>query len=64
MTNFAIGTSLIRSLIEQAHQNGRPVALQVLKVNTRARTLYEKLGFAITDETDTHYIMRTNPDEK
>jgi ribosomal protein S18 acetylase RimI-like enzyme len=53
-----IGTQLIRSLMADAHQNRVPLTLQVLKVNP-ARRLYERLGFSITGETTTHYMMST-----
>lgn len=52
-----IGTSLISSLIEKANQRGLPVCLRVLKINP-ARQLYERLGFIIIGETETHYWMR------
>jgi len=31
----------------------------VLKVNLRARELYERLGFEAVGETSTHYVMST-----
>ena len=52
-----IGTTLIRRLQERAAERGLAVTLRVLKVN-QARELYERLGFALTGETDTHYQMR------
>jgi ribosomal protein S18 acetylase RimI-like enzyme len=52
-----IGTAVIQTLIETAASQGKPVALQVLKVNRGARSLYQRLGFGVTGETDTHYIM-------
>jgi ribosomal protein S18 acetylase RimI-like enzyme len=51
-----IGTTLIRRLQHKARTKGVPVTLQVLKVNP-ARALYERLGFKVTGETDTHYRM-------
>lgn len=50
-----LGTAVIRELLREADQ--RPVQLQVLKVNP-ARHLYERLGFHVTGETDTHYQMQ------
>jgi len=56
------GTALLGQVIERAASEGLPVALQVLKVNP-ARRLYERLGFRLTGETDTHFLMRTgDPD--
>jgi ribosomal protein S18 acetylase RimI-like enzyme len=52
-----IGTHLIRLLLEKADRQVKPVKLQVLKVNVRARQLYERLRFETVGETDTHYVM-------
>jgi GNAT superfamily N-acetyltransferase len=55
--NRGIGTSIIKDIIKNALLKGKSLRLQVLKVNERARVLYERLGFCITGETDTHYLM-------
>lgn len=52
-----IGSAVIRELIEAAARLGKPVALQVLKNNILARNLYQRLGFGVTGDNDTHYIM-------
>ena len=52
-----IGTALINNVLAR----GRPVELDVLKVNVDARRLYERLGFRVTGETETHYNMRAEP---
>ncbi|MBD3011317.1 N-acetyltransferase [Streptomyces sp. 5-10] len=39
-----IGSQLIRSLLLQARQQGRDLALDVLVVNQRAQALYRRLG--------------------
>ena len=49
-----IGTALINNVLAR----GRPVELDVLKVNVDARRLYERLGFRASGETETHYHMR------
>lgn len=54
-----LGTRLVRSVIEDA--GGRPVALRVLRVNP-ARALYERLGFTVVGETETHYGMKREPE--
>lgn len=54
--NRGMGTRLIKQIIEEAEDEGRPVRLLVLKVNP-ARALYERLGFRRVDETETHYRM-------
>ena len=53
-----LGTAVLGSLVTEARQRGLPVALKVLK-NNPARRLYERLGFQLVNETDSHYWMRT-----
>jgi ribosomal protein S18 acetylase RimI-like enzyme len=56
-----IGTSLIDVLFKEARDEGKRLTLQVLKVNDRARQLYERLGFSTVEETDTHYLIKAAP---
>jgi ribosomal protein S18 acetylase RimI-like enzyme len=58
--NQGIGAAIITDLIRQAHAQGRPLTLNVLKANTPARRLYQRLGFTITAEDPVRYKM-TNP---
>ena len=51
-----IGTAILVSVQQRAALHNQPVGLQVLKVNP-ARSLYERLGFYLTGETETHYQM-------
>lgn len=53
-----IGSVIITSVLQQA--GGRPVWLQVLKVNP-AKALYERLGFRVTGETETHWQLVHEP---
>lgn len=55
-----IGTAVLRDLLTEAAVATVPVELQVLKVNP-ARGLYERLGFAVVGETDTHHLMSARP---
>ena len=50
-----LGTQILTGTIATA--DGRPIALQVLKVNP-ARHLYERLGFVEIGTTETHFLMR------
>ena len=52
-------TTIIKNILAKGLQKNKPVFLQVLKVNP-ARQLYERLGFAIIEETNTHYKMQTS----
>ena len=56
-----IGTSVLRGLIGQAATRNVPVELVVLHVNPRARLLYERLGFGVTEERSPFIRMRRNP---
>ena len=51
-----LGTAVVKDVLIQGKRMGLPVKLQVLKVNP-ARRLYERLGFAVIGETETHYQM-------
>ena len=53
-----LGSRIINSVLEEARDTDLPVTLQVLKVNP-ARGLYERLGFTVIGETETHYLMST-----
>ena len=53
-----IGSAIVRDLLAEADDAGRPVRLRVLRVNERARRLYERLGFATVGTTETHVVMR------
>ncbi len=57
---LGFGSSIIKGLIHEGKFSSRPVNLQVLKINP-ARALYERLGFEVTDENQTHFIMRIQP---
>jgi GNAT superfamily N-acetyltransferase len=52
-----IGSHLIKTLLAEAERHSKPVKLQVLKVNVRARQLYERFGFQPAGETKTHLLM-------
>jgi ribosomal protein S18 acetylase RimI-like enzyme len=50
-------------MLDTARALNLPAALQVLKTNP-AKQLYERLGFQVTGETASHYLMRTTPSRK
>jgi len=56
-----IGSHIMRRIIEEGGEKHLPVRLHVLKVNRRARGFYEKLGFVVYAETDTHHGMHISP---
>jgi GNAT superfamily N-acetyltransferase len=51
-----IGTKVIQRMIDQVSKTGKPLRLQVFKVNP-AQRLYESMGFLRTGETRTHITM-------
>jgi ribosomal protein S18 acetylase RimI-like enzyme len=51
-----IGTQMLNEQIRRAIELGKPLGLQVLREN-RARALYERNGFAVIGETETHHLM-------
>ena len=53
-----IGRYLITQTLQQADAVGAHVDLQVATHNGRARALYERLGFAVTEAGDMHLAMR------
>lgn len=55
-----IGSSVIRGLFDEARLKEVPVTLHVEKAS-RARGLYDNLGFAVTSETGSHYKMEWHP---
>lgn len=58
--NRGLGTTVMHGLLAEARTAGLPLRLQVLKVNP-ARRLYERIGFTVAGETETHYQMRWVP---
>ena len=56
-----IGTLLLTRLMGDAFGRGMSVTLSVLKVNERARRLYERLGFSVCGEEDYKLWMRAGP---
>jgi ribosomal protein S18 acetylase RimI-like enzyme len=54
--NHGIGSKIIRDIMLQASSEDKKVSLLVFCINP-AWKLYERLGFEIVEETDTHYRM-------
>ena len=53
-----LGEQCMRIVFERATRSNLPVKLRVLKVNRRAAAFYERLGFTIKGDTDTHFLMQ------
>ena len=54
-----VGSFLLRQLIASAEAQRMPIRLQVLKLNHGARSLYERHGFEVYGQTDSHDLMQT-----
>ena len=53
-----VGGSCMSMVIEVGSKLTLPVRLRVLTVNPRAVSFYQRLGFAVTGDTDTHFLMQ------
>jgi ribosomal protein S18 acetylase RimI-like enzyme len=58
MQGRGLGSAVVRGVVEEAAARGACVTLQVIDVNTRARLLYERLGFHVTGRRERHFQMR------
>jgi ribosomal protein S18 acetylase RimI-like enzyme len=56
-----IGSAILTLLIEEAKRNALPLTLTVSKSNVRARRLYERFGFQVTEDLPMDIAMRRNP---
>lgn len=59
-----IGSSILRRLLADCRQQGRPLRLGCFKDNHRAKALYQRLGFRQTAETETHCILEASPEQR
>ena len=55
--NHGAGTVIIKSVLKDAAEKDLPVRLRVLRVNLKASRLYERLGFRLEGESETHFTM-------
>lgn len=58
-----LGTAVVRDVLNDAGRRGLAVRLRVLLKN-RAKSLYERLGFAVTGKTETHHLMEWNAHQR
>ncbi|MGC8750109.1 GNAT family N-acetyltransferase [Hydrotalea sp.] len=58
--NKKIGTFLVQQQIQQAKTSGKKVALEVLRLNTRAQKLYSNLGFVTIPNNDAIKLYMQN----
>src|SRR5262249_35103290 len=58
--NAGVGTNLVAGLLEEAKRAGKPLRLHVL-ASSRARRLYDRLGFVETGEVGLYRRMEWTP---
>ena len=56
--NQGVGSNFLESFIRHCSETNRNITLKVFRANTGARRLYEKYGFEVFSETETHFEMR------
>jgi len=56
--NRGIGSMVLSRFIEMAKAKGKAAQMNVMKTNTRARNLYERLGFAVYGENAHQFLLR------
>ena len=55
--NRGLGTFLMKGIMKEAAEAGKPVRIHVERNNVRALAFYERLGFAILKDIQTHLFM-------
>lgn len=53
----AIGSHIINDILRDDKNHDKTITIGCFLLNQRAKNLYEKLGFKIINETETHYEM-------
>lgn len=61
--NRGAGTLLLRRLIEEARQAGKPLRHMVFVLNNEAHRFYERLGFVVIEEFGAYKHMEWKPSE-
>jgi GNAT superfamily N-acetyltransferase len=56
-----IGRQCMLRMMDEAAALGLPIRLRVMKVNPRALSFYERLGFIRTAATDSHDLLEWRP---
>jgi len=54
-----IGSSIISDIVEYAGASQKRVRIGCFKINRGAKRVYERLGFKVIEETETHYILES-----
>lgn len=57
--SLGLGTRLVVDIVDRARAQGRPTVLSTGLMNTRAQSLYRRLGFEEIARDDSHVHMRS-----
>ncbi|MCW3105998.1 MAG: Histone acetyltransferase and related acetyltransferase, partial [Segetibacter sp.] len=52
-----IGSAIIKDLVKSAEAGKKRVELEVLRVNTKAQKLYQRLGFMMEEKDENKFLM-------
>jgi GNAT superfamily N-acetyltransferase len=52
-----VGSSVVKLFMERGRTANIPLKLKTLKTNIRAKELYERLGFIVSDHTDKYWFL-------
>jgi GNAT superfamily N-acetyltransferase len=55
--NKGIGSGIVKLYIQKATDQKAQLKLKTLRTNTRAKELYERLGFTVSDQTEQYWFM-------
>ena len=55
-----MGSTLLKDLLAEAAQSGKPVRISVEHFN-RSLRLFERLGFSQIDDSGIHFLMQWRP---
>ncbi len=58
--NRGLGTTLMLDVLREGELAGKPVRIHVEKFN-RAMSFYQRLGFTVIRDVDTHFLMECAP---
>lgn len=59
--NQGVGAVLVKALMAEAEEAGKPLRHMVFKLNTAALRFYERLGFSAVEDTGMHIHMERLP---
>lgn len=62
--SLGLGSQVIRDLLARAQAENKSVKLSVGLKNEKALRLYQRLGFTITEQSETHFHLLASPAQR